>query len=66
MTVADLICVLQTYDPSLAVDTVGAEVVAYAWVEPLTIEDVALRHNGTRLGLLGNSRFAHWNDHSDS
>ena len=65
MTVADLIRVLQTYDPSLPVDTVGASFDSYAWVQPITIEDVTLRHNGERLGLLGNSREAHWNDKSD-
>ena len=65
MTVADLIRVLQTYDPSLPVDTVGAAVDSYAWVETLTMTDIKLRHDGTRLGLLGNSRKAGWNDNSD-
>ena len=65
MTVADLIRVLQTYDPSLPVDTVGAAVTSYAWVEPLTIGDITLRHGGTRLGLLGNSRMVGWGDESD-
>ena len=65
MTVADLIRVLQTYDPSLPVDTVGAAVDSYAWVQPLTIEDVTTRHGGTRLGLLGNSHRAGWDDESD-
>ena len=66
MTVADLICVLQTYDPSLPVDTVGVAVDSYAWVQPVTIEDITLRHNGTRLGLLGNSSLIHWDDASDA
>ena len=66
MTVADLIRVLQDcYDPSLPVDTIGAAVTSYAWVEPLTIEDVTLRHGGTRFGLLGNSRMVEWNDEND-
>ena len=65
MTVADLIRVLQSYDPSLPVDTVGAAVDSYAWVQPLTIEEVTIRHGGTRLGLLGNLRMAKWDDTSD-
>ena len=65
MTVADLIRVLQTYDPSLPVDTVGAAEDSYAWVEPLRAEDVKLRHDGTRLGLLGNYRDAKWDDDCD-
>ena len=65
MTVADLIRVLQGYDPSLPVDTVGAAADSYAWVEPLRLEDVTLRHGGTRIGLLGNSHTAEWSDESD-
>ena len=65
MTVADLIRVLQGYDHSLPVDTVGAAADSYAWVEPATIEDVTLRHGGTRLGILGNSHRAGWDDECD-